>query len=113
MMNKDMNDQSTIEKNVMRRVHIMRILGLIISTAVLAILTFVLALYGIGREVWVAQVFANGPQDFIGHFTYLAHAFGHTRVIVQALALLSFAAFIYLARATLRALSSFFTPSHA
>lgn len=108
-----MNNQSTIEKNVMRRVHIMRILGLIISTVVLALLTLVLALYGIGREVWVALVFANGPQDFIGHAFYLLYALIHTRFIVQALALISFVALLYLIRETYRTLTSFFTHTHS
>jgi len=108
-MNKTM--QTDIEKNVMRRVRLIRILGLIISSVVLAAITFVLALWGIGKEVWVERVFSNGPQDLVGHFTYLAYAFSHTRLIVQALALLSLAAFLYLARATLRALFSFFDPA--
>lgn len=103
--------QTNIEKNVMRRVHLIRILGLIISTVVLALLTLILALWGIGKEVWVAQVFANGPQGFIGHALYLAYAFVHTRIIVQVLAILTFVSFIYLARKTIRALSSSFTPS--
>jgi len=102
--NTELGERTNIEKNVMRRVRLVRILGLIISTVVLAMLTFVLALWGIGREVWVAQVFANGPQDFFGHFTYLAYAFGHTRLVVQALATLSFVSFLYLLRATFRAL---------
>jgi hypothetical protein len=61
-------------------------------------MVFVLALWGIGREVWVARVFANGPQDFIGHAFYLTYAFEHTRLVVQSLTLLTLASVIYIAR---------------
>jgi len=102
-----------IEKNVMRRVHIIRILGLIISMSALAVLTFVFALWGIGKEVWVARIFQNMPHSGdlaeIGQF-YIT-AFGHTRLIVQLLSILTFISFLYLARATIRALSSLFTSS--
>ncbi|MFA6278806.1 MAG: hypothetical protein WC638_01840 [Candidatus Paceibacterota bacterium] len=109
-----MNDQSNIERIVMRRVHLMRILGLIISTAVLALLTLILALWGIGREVWVARIFENMPHsgDFAAVGRFYLDAFGHTRLVVQVLTLLSLAACIYLARKTARALISFFTPPH-
>ncbi len=102
-----------IEKNVMRRVRIIRILGLIISTAVLALVTFVLALWGIGKEVWVARIFQNMPHSgdlsAIGRF-YLS-AFGHTRLVVQALSVITFASFVYLARETARLILAAFTPA--
>ncbi|MCX6786824.1 MAG: hypothetical protein NTU85_03385 [Candidatus Kaiserbacteria bacterium] len=101
-------EQSNIEKNVMRRVHLLRILGLIISTGMLAALTFVVALWGVGKEVWVERVFSNGPQDFIGHLNYLLYAFGHTRLIVQVLSLLSVASFVFLIRECVRTFSSIF-----
>ncbi|MGD0328562.1 MAG: hypothetical protein ABSB00_02525 [Minisyncoccia bacterium] len=104
------SEQSIIEKNVMRRVRIIRVIRPIISSAALAAIVCVLALWGIGREVWVARVFQNGPQDFIGHSFYLVYAFEHTRFIVQALVLLTLASVIYLARETARAFSSVFTP---
>ena len=93
----------------MRRVRLIRILWLVISTATLAILTLILALWGIGKEVWVAQVFQNAPADLVNLPNFLISAFGNTRLVVQILAILTFASFIYLARATVRALSSFFT----
>ena len=70
-----------------------------------------MALYGLGREVWVARVFANGPQGFVGHALYLVYALEHTRFVVQALALLCIGSVIYLARETARALSSASTPA--
>ena len=107
-----MNEQSNIERAVMRRIHIIRILGLVISTGMLAILTLVLALWGIGKEVWVERVFQNAPKDLINLPNFLISAFGNTRLVVQILAILTFASFVYLARATVRALSSILTPAH-
>jgi len=108
-----MSNQSNIERIVMRRVRAIRMLRPIISADVLAALVLVLALWGIGREVWVARVFANGPQDAIGHALYLAYAFEHTRIIVQMLTLTTATALIYLARETARVLPSLFAPTPA
>lgn len=102
----DMNNQSTIERAVMRRIRLIRILGLVISTVVLAVLTLVLALWGIGKEVWVERVFQNAPADIANLPNFFISAFGNTRLVVQILAILTFASFIYLARATARAISS-------
>ena len=107
--------QSNIEHVVMRRVHIIRLLALIISTATLALLTFIATLWGIGREVWVAHVFANMPptNDFGALASFWLDAFEHTRLIVQALAFLTLVSLIYLVREAARLLSSFFTSSHS
>jgi hypothetical protein len=113
MMNKTMNNQSNIERTVMRRVRLIRLLGLVISTGVLAVLTLVLALWGIGKEVWVARVFQNAPTDLVQLPNFFIAAFGHTRLVVQVLSLLSLAAFIYSARAFVRAFSTFFTSETA
>ncbi len=110
MMNNIRTSESNIERAVMRRVHLIRILGLIISTSVLAILTLVLALWGIGREVWVARVFQNAPTDFIHIPNFFIAAFGHTRLVVQVLALLTFASFVHLARKTVQLIISTFAP---
>lgn len=101
-----MNNQSSIEFAVMRRIRIIRILGLVISTGTFAILTLILALWGIGKEVWVERVFQNAPKDFMNLPNFLISAFGNTRLIVQILAVLTFASFVYLARATAQAVSS-------
>lgn len=106
MMNNTMTD---IEKNVMRRVHRISILRLIISGAVFAATLALLGLYGLGREVWVARVFENGPQSFWGHALYLVYALEHTRFVVQALALLCIASFAYLAREVAKLISSAFS----
>ncbi|HEY4500812.1 MAG TPA: hypothetical protein VJI70_00905 [Candidatus Paceibacterota bacterium] len=106
-----MNEQSPIERAVMRRIHLIRVLGLIISTGALAILTIVFALWGIGKEVWVERVFQNAPTDFVRLPDFFIAAFGNTRLVVQILAILSFVSFIYLVRMTTRLIVSTFVPS--
>jgi hypothetical protein len=113
MMNSIMNNKTDIERIVMRRVHLIRILQLVISTAIFATLAFIAALWGIGREVWVARVFSNGPQDFSGHAEYLFYAFLHTRLIVQALIILTLVSLIFLVREIARLTLNFFAPSRA
>lgn len=108
-----MTEQTNIERAVMRRIHLIRILGLVISAGTLAILTLVLALWGIGKEVWVERVLQNAPKDLINLPNFLISAFGNTRLVVQILALLTFASFVYLARETARAIHSTFSHSHA
>lgn len=107
-MNNTMTNPSGIEQVVMKRVRRMRILLLILSTLVLAVLTAVAALWGIGREVWVARVFENGPQDFVGRIEYLGYAFTHTRLIVQALSVLTLGSLILLAREVARSAGGLF-----
>ncbi len=106
-----MNDQSHIERAVMRRIHLARLFGLVISTGMLAVLTLVLALWGIGKEVWVARVFQNAPTNLAHLPNFFIAAFGHTRLVVQVLAVLSFVSFVYLARESVRAISSLYTPT--
>lgn len=98
-----MTDTHTdIERIVMRRVHLIRILKLIISTAVLAVLTAVAALWGIGQEVWVARVFENAPPNLDDLPNFYIAAFTHTNSIVQALTVLTLASLFYLAVETAR-----------
>lgn len=102
-MTNDMTDTHThIERVVMRRVRLMRILLLVLSTATFAGLAVGVSLWGIGREVWVARVFENGPQDLFGRLEYLGYAFAHTRLIVQVLSLFALASFVFLVRELFR-----------
>ncbi len=103
-----MNNPSDMERVVMRRVRIIRILGFIISTTVLAVLTLVATLWGIGREVWVARVFQNAPADILHLPNFFVAAFTHTRFIVQALAVLTFVSLVFLIREMLRLAASVF-----
>ncbi|MFA6502976.1 MAG: hypothetical protein WCT45_01830 [Candidatus Paceibacterota bacterium] len=105
------NTQTDIERIVMRRVHLIRILKLIISTAVLAVLTLTAALWGIGKEVWVARVFQNAPADPTQAFAFYLAAFAHTRIIVQALTVLTLGSLIFLAREVVRLAINIFASS--
>ncbi len=95
-----MTNPSDIERVVMRRVHLIRILQLVISTVVLAVLTFVAALWGIGREVWVARVFQNAPHGSLQLVNFYIFAFMHTHLIVQVLVILTLLSLLYLVRET-------------
>ncbi len=112
-MNSTMIDQSSIERTVMRRVHLIRILKLVISTVVLAVLTALTALWGIGREVWVARVFQNTPENLLGLPQFYLAAFANTSLIVQTLTILTLFSLMFLAYETVRFFASFFTPAQA
>ena len=113
MTNNSMNDQSPIERVVMRRVRRIRALRPIVSSGALAVLVCTGALWGIGREVWVARVLQNAPHNVTMLPQFYIAAFDHTRLIVQALTLLTLASLIYLARETARGLSlAFATLKH-
>lgn len=101
-----MNNQSPIESIVMRRIRVIRTLRPIVSLGALAALVLVLALWGIGREVWVARVLENAPTDLTHLPNFYFAAFTHTRIVVQALSILTLASIIYLAHETARTLSS-------
>ncbi|MCX6790338.1 MAG: hypothetical protein NTV60_02290 [Candidatus Kaiserbacteria bacterium] len=106
-----MNNETHIEHIVMQRVRLIRILRLVISTAVLAVLSFVAALWGIGREVWVARVFENAPQGMGNLFHFYLAAFLHTHFIVQILTVLTLSSLLYLIVEVARFLSDFFVSS--
>ena len=108
-----MTNPSNIERVVMRRVHTLRMLNAAFSLTTLSAAAVVLALWGIGREVWVAKVFANGPQDTLGHAIYLAYAFLHTQFLVQALTLVALAGVVYIARASARLIAETLVPARA
>lgn len=103
-----MHDQSTIERAVMRRVHRIRILRPLFSGFTASCVLLAGALFGIGREVWVAHVFQNAPSDFIHLPNFYFAAFNHTRLVVQALTLVTLASLAYLAREIARSLSFIF-----
>ncbi|MDD3531235.1 MAG: hypothetical protein PHV99_01430 [Candidatus Pacebacteria bacterium] len=91
------NSHTDIERIVMRRVRLIRVLKLIISTVVFAIMTAVAALWGIGKKVWVARVFENAPPNLDDLPRFYLAAFTHTNLIVQALTLLTLLSLVYLA----------------
>lgn len=108
-----MNEPSPIERAVMRRVRRISWLRLLVSGGVFALCVALLALWGIGREVWVAKVFENGPQGFAGHALYLLYAFEHTRFVVQGLVVAAFGSFVFLAREIVRGVADYFSPTYA
>lgn len=104
-------NETAIERIVMRRVRLIRILALIISTATFAVLTACAALWGIGREVWVARVFENVPQisDTSTFLSFWLSAFLETQLVVQVLVVLTLISLLLLVRETVRFLVSYFT----
>lgn len=105
-MNNTMIEKSNIERIVMRRVRLIRLLALVVSTATLAALTFTAALWGIGREVWVARILQNAPADFASVPSFYIAAFIHTNFLIQVLTLLTLTSLVFLVREIARAVSS-------
>ena len=105
-----MANPSDIELIVMRRVRLIRILTLIISTVTLVVITSIAALWGIGREVWVARVFENMPNVANGgaFLAFWIATFVHTRLIVQILTILTGISLLFLLREIVRFVASFF-----
>jgi hypothetical protein len=91
--------RSLVTKVVMVRVNTIHALQALLSTTTLSIALFILSLWGIGREVWVARVLKDEPAptlaDAVALFHFYLSAFLDTRFIVQALTLLTVAAFVW------------------
>lgn len=96
--------QSTIERVVMQRVHLIRALRFAVSSGTLSFLLCLLALWGIGREVWVVHVLQNAPINVMDIPRFYLAAFLHTRFTVQVLTVLTVAALLFVAREISRAL---------
>lgn len=94
-----MNPDSAILHTVMRRV---RIVYLVRATApmILAAGLFLVALWGIGREVWVAKVFQNMPSvwNVPEVLSFISGAFLYTEFVVQVLSIIALGALVWLAR---------------
>lgn len=101
----DIHQPSEIERIVMQRVHLIRALRFAISNSVFSTLVSLLALWGLGREVWVAHVLQNAPTDLLEIPRFYIAAFLHTHVIVQLLVLLIIASSLYLALEIARAIA--------
>jgi cell division protein FtsX len=104
---------SKIEKNVMRRVHTIHILRPFVSGGAAAVLVAGLALWGIGRQVWVARVFENAPREFAALPQFYLSAFTNTDFVVQILTLLTLVSIVYLARETAKLITHTLAPVHA
>ena len=92
-------NESKIHATVMRRIHTIHFLQSPTTTLASAAIIFVLAAWGIGREVWVARVFHNSPPliDWDAVLRFYLSAFLDTRFIVQVLSIIAIGAFIWLA----------------
>ncbi|HVW71828.1 MAG TPA: hypothetical protein VHB93_01600 [Candidatus Paceibacterota bacterium] len=102
-----MNNTPTIEQTVMRRVRVARMVRPLLSNAALALVLFTLALYGVGREVWVAKVFENAPHgNVLADLRFFLTAFLDTRLIVQTLCVAVVFAFVWFIRDLVRGFNS-------
>lgn len=101
-----MNDSSSISYTVMRRVRAIHLLRAISSVA-MSVALLALALWSIGREVWVAKVFANMPSlaDVPATLAFLSAAFLHTELFVQILSVIVLGATVWTARELARAVA--------
>jgi hypothetical protein len=102
-----MNTTSSISNTVMRRVRIIHAVRPLLSGTALGSFLFLLAVWGIGREVWVSHIIANMPsvQDISALSRFIIAAFLNTRFIVQVLTLVAGAALVYTLADFLRALA--------
>ncbi len=100
-----MDTQSNIERIVMQRVHLIHALRFAISSSVFSTLISLLALWGIGRQVWVAHVLQNAPANPLDLLRFYLVAFVHTSLVVQVLVVLVTVSFLYLAREIIKAVS--------
>ncbi len=107
------NANSALKKRVMLRVRTVHVTRRIFSNTTLSAVVFVLALWGIGREVWVARVFQNAPSltniDAAAHF--FLYAFLDTRLIVQALSIVALGALVWLGYQAMHSLQNMRTLS--
>src|SRR3989344_7112396 len=97
---------SLLKRNVMRRVRTIHAIRPFVNAMTLAALVASAALYGIGREVWVAKVLENSPTDIVSATLFLASPFSETELIVQALSVLVLVSVVYLARETAKLITA-------
>jgi hypothetical protein len=92
------NGDSRVHAIVMQRVQTIHFLQSPVTTIVFTAILFILASWGIGREVWVAHVIQNMPSlsDFDAVLRFYVAAFLNTRFIVRALSIIAMGALIWL-----------------
>lgn len=74
-----------------------------------------LAVWEIGREVWVAKVFENMPSfaNVLAVLNFMGSAFVNTEVVVQMFSILALGALVWLARGFAVALGQMPSARHA
>ncbi|MFZ1987847.1 MAG: hypothetical protein WAV21_02325 [Minisyncoccia bacterium] len=104
-MNNNTSPNFSIEAVVMRRVRTIRALQWASQGSVVAVLLSIIALWGLGREVWVARVFANAPSDLLLVPRFFIDAFINTRFPVQALSIAVLTSLLWLSRESVRTMA--------
>ena len=101
-----MNPNSSISNTVLRRVRIIHMMRLL-SVPVFSGIAFVLMVWAIGREVWVAKVFENMPAlaDVNAVLAFFTNAFLQTDVVVQVLSVAATVALAWMVAGVMRTLS--------
>lgn len=88
----------------MRRAYRIRALQLVINGATVSGLLLLLAVWGIGREVWVARVFENAPAELSAATRFYIAAFTNTHTLVQVLCAVALASSVTMARSLAQSL---------
>lgn len=98
-----MTHTASVSDTIMRRVYRVYVLRRAAAVAGAGAL-YMIALWGVGREVWVAKVIENMPAltDVPAVSLFLARAFQHTDLAVQLLVLIALGAMLWLAHAMAR-----------
>lgn len=101
-----MNPNTSISDTVLRRVRLIHLMRLL-SVPVFSGIAFVLAVWAIGREVWVAKVFENMPAlvDAPAVLSFFMSAFVNTDVVVQVLSVVATVALAWMVAGVIRTLS--------
>jgi hypothetical protein len=99
----------SLKQTVLMRVRAVHTLRTYFFPALCALLLLVLALAGLGREVWVAHVIANMPQPthIAALLRFLAAAFLNTTYVVQVLSIVAVGMFIWFTERSVRTLTTF------
>ncbi len=101
-------DQNNIHAVVMRRVRTIHTIKPLLSSTIFSMALVVVALWSIGREVWVARVLQNMPSitNIGAVFNFYMSAFLDTRLPVQVLTVVTLTALVWFTYSVIRVLHS-------
>lgn len=108
-----MHNPSSIERVVMRRAGRIAFLRPLFSRTAFSAVVGIAALWGLGREVWVARVLENAPHSLSDVPQFYLAAFFHTELAVQILVVVMMIAFFSLSERFARRMSELVVPQHA
>lgn len=91
---------SSLKKNVMRRVRIINSVRPFMSMTALSVVVLFVSLYELGRFVFVAQVYRNMPavENVSALFQFFVAAFLNTEFVVQIFSILVIVAVAFVAK---------------